>query len=210
MGLGWSHPTPEAPGTGDCTMAGFSVALSGGTLKECREKGAISADGATATTRRGVGYFRAVFEAVARGGDVWEGAMRFRGSDVVYLFISIGAPNADTDYNSRNVLSKRVDTRETRAWARGAWGGAGVGMVLPVGGTLSWRIDCAAGLVHARVGDGAWAAVFKEKITPAEVAEGLYAGVLLGDHMEAQLLSYDRVDGAPDGVEVEVEVATSA
>ena len=185
----------EDPRAGDRAMARFSVAMSGGTDEDCRDHGAISADGATATSKGGPGWFRAVCETVARGGGVWEGALHRRSSSdtIVALFICIGAPNADTWHVSKNVLAKWVNT--TGSYIRGSTAPGSVALALPVGGTLSWRIDCAAGTVHARVDDGAWALLFND-ITPAEVASGLHVGVILDGDAEVKLLSFGRVDAA--------------
>jgi hypothetical protein len=185
----------EEPRAGDRAMARFSAAMSG-AVRCAYDKGAISADGATATSKSGPGYFRAVCETVARGGGVWEGVIqRARGSDVVYLFICLGIPNVNTSVLSKFALSKPVDGR-TISIVRGQMVADGVALALPVGGTLSWRIDCAAGTVHAHVGDGAWALLFNAIITPAEVALGLHAGVILDHDAEVKLLFFGRVDAA--------------
>ena len=102
MSLGEPRTCIAPPASSHCEDAGgarFSVAMSGGTKSSCRDKGAISEDGATATSApsAGLGHFRAVCEMVARGGGVWEGALRrVGGSSTVWLFICLGAPNVDT------------------------------------------------------------------------------------------------------------------
>ena len=174
-------------------MAQFSVAMSAGTDEETAPHGAISADGTIAKSEEvmGRGRFRAVCATVARGGGAWEGSLlRVRGSDAWALFVCLGAPDADTDYNSRNVFATFF--HGAPSYARGSEVRDGVPrLAVPLGGTLSWRIDCAAGTVSARVGGGAWVQVFKG-IPPAECAE-VACGVFLDYDAEVKLLSFERV-----------------
>jgi hypothetical protein len=171
--------------------------MSGGTLRRARDRGAISEDGTTATSKAGAGHFRVVCETVARGVGGWEGALqRVRGSEAISLFVCIGPPDADTEVESSNVLSKRVNG-SSYACVRGTEvDDDGVALALPVGGILSWRVDCAVGTVHARVGDGAWALLWKD-ITPAEVAAGLHVGVFLNYDARVTLVSFGLMDIGP-------------
>jgi hypothetical protein len=205
----WTHGTHGF----SHVMAQYSVAMSGGTDEETAPHGAISADGTIAKSEEvmGRGRFRAVCATVARGGGAWEGSLlRVRGSDAwalfaccgfdlchknilylyLYLFVCLGAPDADTDYNSRNVFATFF--HGAPSYARGSEVRDGAPrLAVPLGGTLSWRIDCAAGTVSARVGGGAWVQVFKG-IPPAECAE-VACGVFLDYVAEVKLLSFERV-----------------
>jgi hypothetical protein len=71
---------------------------------------------------------------------------------------------------------------------------------MPLGSTLSLRIDCAAGTVSVRMGEGLWAQVWTD-ITPSEIAAGLHAGVLLDKDADVKILSFEQThdSAAPHG-----------
>jgi hypothetical protein len=190
--------------------AQFNPALSSGTTAVCRgPKGKISGEGTLAQCLTSAGgHYRAVFDGMARAGEVLEWSVqRVGGAELVWLFICIGAPTEDTGPTSPNVLLKQAKKGARVRYVRGVQRDDEVDLDLPVGGTLSCRINCVDGTVAARAGDGQWQQVFKD-ITAEECARGLYTGVFLDNDAEARLLSFGRVDAATPSDSKMTEVRT--